>query len=240
MLHMRKAGGSTVRAAVKNLCQQMNIEFKGREGWAVDYFDWDKKSFKLLNLRHPFERFCSLYNAEGRWQFPASNWSAEHMIDENVIPFDDWFAQKVPIQSSSAPPLWRVPENFYVKTLCRTGSDEASQRRIRDQNINEVHYRSAILTLMQFDLVVICEGLRRADYVQFLSDRMLGSGKVEFEHKNATKKHQDLFDIRQHLTPAQKNKVMEANRWDLELYRFACHMVLEQTGIDLHPKTARL
>jgi hypothetical protein len=226
---MRKAGGSTARRLLKKYCSEHGIKFSAGEGMPLSHYRIEPDTFLVINLREPVQRVCSLYNAEGRWPFPATSWTADNMTPERAIPFEDWFRQREPIQSGLAPPLWRVPQNYYVKSLSGTGQEEPG-----GETVDASDYRHALRQLQRFDLVLICEWLHLNDFRRYVAERLSapGSKKIAVEHLNKTGQFQDVFDIRGHMTSHEWEMVAGGNRWDRELYRFACWQTARQAGIE--------
>jgi hypothetical protein len=237
LMHMRKAGGQTARRLLKNVCSRRRKTFKAVEGWPLDPFEIDDETFLVVNIRHPVDRICSLYNAEGRWRKLPRNWTTENMTAESAVPFDDWLLEKEPIQGPNAPPLWRATSNFYVKTLCGAGAKKRSRMELRQDAVTGSEYLRAVQFLQRVDLFLVCEWWRDDAFRRYVSTRLLGSGAgmIDIPHRNRTTQRQSLFDIRGHLTPAQRRGIEDANRWDLELYRYVCWQASKQAGMVLPP-----
>merc|ERR1712157_424336 len=68
-LHMRKAGGTTIRAFLGKVAKRYNLEFvinEGRRG-KVEMPTANGSTFYVTNLREPMARILSHYKYSGRW-----------------------------------------------------------------------------------------------------------------------------------------------------------------------------
>jgi len=99
---MRKAGGTTARRVLAKISEIHGIEFCAREGQPLDQDDLDEETFVVMNIRHPFDRTCSLFNDQGLWR--------GHDQHERTRVFDEWLTGEHCLPS--APPLWFLPRNF--------------------------------------------------------------------------------------------------------------------------------
>ena len=213
-MHMRKAGGTSLRKFIKQVCISHKIPFHATEGKPLNYGALEDDTFLVTNFRNPLERIFSLYNAEGVYPIQANG---KH------VPLDLWLDQETAIQTRILAPLWRHNSNFHVRTLSDSGSEHRSYENLRKREIKQSDYRSAVLNLQRIDLPVILEWLDNPSYLRHLTNRLLGpdSSSLKVPTLNRTAARQS-FDIRPSITPAQNNYLLESNRWDIELYRFAC------------------
>ena len=117
-LHMRKAGGTTVRAVLRQICQRKNIAFEAGEGRPLEHFGaMDEDTFLVMNFRHPVERICTHYNAEGRRSPPQAERTEGAKALEHTKDFAKWFERKHPVAAADKARLWLETKNYYVKTL---------------------------------------------------------------------------------------------------------------------------
>jgi len=206
LMHMRKAGGTTTRRVLEKVSDIHGIAFFAREGHPLCQDDLDEETFVVMNIRHPFDRTCSLFNASGLWR----------RLDkyERSRAFDEWLAGEHSIPT--APPLWLLPRNLYVRSVSNCSPDNKREMTQED-------YHAALVNLRHIDLLWICDWLKFKPYGEYLSSRLLGPGKglINFPHDNQTVWRHG-FDIRQELQPQQIEAVRQANRWDMELYQYAC------------------
>lgn len=234
-LHMRKAGGTTVRAVLNRVCTRLKIAFDHGEGVPLESCGaMDENTFLVVNFRHPVDRICSQYNYEGRRFLAGSGSSEPPGAWDSLVHFGNWFEQRDAVTGPEARPLWTVTKNYYVKSLCGFREEGASTRNFANLNVAAEEYRRAIAAMQRIDLVWICEWQKHENFVRYLEKRLLdsASGRLNVPHLNETSKLRGPFDIRRHLTEVQIQYMADVNRWDLELYRFACWRARLEAAID--------
>lgn len=220
---MRKAGGTTARRVLAKISEIHGIEFCAREGQPLDQDDLDEETFVVMNIRHPFDRTCSLFNDQGLWR--------GHDQHERTRVFDEWLTGEHCLPS--APPLWLLPRNLCVRTLANCRQTKAESYRDSNKEMTQADYHAALVNLRHIHLVWICDWLKFKPYCEYLSSRLLGPGKglIHFPHYNQTV-WRHSFDIRLELQPHQIEAVRQANRWDMELYQYACCQAAQAAGIE--------
>ncbi len=215
LVHLRKAGGTTMRRTLERICDLHGLRFSASEGWPMLSRDFDSKTFVVANFRDPLERIYSLYNNEGPWRGRVGGHKA--------VPFSVWLADLAIPGNSKLPPLWHCVSNYYVRSFSDFAApDRRSRRNVRDRVLTSKDYQKAVTGVMRVDLVVICEWLDQDLHRQYLSSHLLspGDGLMSFPRKNMTAlKHK--FDIRNDVGSKQNTDLLTDNLMDLELYRLA-------------------
>jgi hypothetical protein len=82
-LHMRKAGGTTIRRYLLKVAKHYNLTFEAREGKQTREIPMDANTLYVTNVREPVERAISNYKYDLRWDCKqlvnkASNYKASY------------------------------------------------------------------------------------------------------------------------------------------------------------------
>jgi hypothetical protein len=133
-LHLRKAGGTTLRAVLQRAAEHHGIEARMCEGSPVSWLDVSPTTFLVANFRDPLDRVRSLYQPGGDYPAIGSN---------NHIPFDQWLEPTTEIQNPRAPVLWRSVSDYYVRTFGAPRAGTVSSREIRQREMTQEDYRAA-------------------------------------------------------------------------------------------------
>lgn len=113
MLHLRKAGGTSLRRLLQTHCRRTGIEFEALEGRSTDRDELARahaSSSLVTCLRDPIERIKSSYRFEGRWKQ-----AADVRSPQDAVSFRDWIDRTLATEPS--PRLWTCVDNYYVKSL---------------------------------------------------------------------------------------------------------------------------
>ena len=151
-LHLRKAGGSSLRRALQQVCSFHEIPFVASEGRPLSHAELDDDTFLVTNSRDPLDRIFSLYNAEGFYLKQTKG---------KRVPFQQWLDPQTEIQVRQAPPLWRHTSNYHVRTFSDSGPERRSWEDIRTRGILQSDYHAAVVNLQRIDLPVVLEWLMR-------------------------------------------------------------------------------
>ncbi len=221
LLHMRKAGGTSCRRVLKKICQYHGIALRVEEGMPVDLETLPHDVFVVANFRHPVERVFSLFLSEGRFYGLDA--------DEPPLTLEAWLAGTRPRQHEDAPPLWREPYDYYVRTL------QGDYRRGGAVNsaASERNYNDALRRMRRLNTILITEWLDNPKYLRFLNAEfcMDETHHLEFPTLNRAARRLRPDPSVLPLTPEYRQQLLAANRRDTELYRHACARVADQAGL---------
>lgn len=242
LLHMRKAGGTTLRnylsALVENDREQLVYVAEGRT-FNVSCFHDQGEMMILTSLRQPLARILSSYWYEGRYDYkpaplvPGTDPAlAAAIYDETkakaAVPlsFQDWVRyvrqmDYIRWTRASARGVWYSVDNYYVQTLTN---------RYRHNTYAEVgkhDYELARRVLASFDVVMITEWMGWANQTAYVQESLGEKGKDPSRGMNQRNK---LIRVRDdtEIDREMFASVWRANTWDLLLYEFAKNLVTDR------------
>ncbi len=207
-LHMRKAAGTSMRALLESIGKRRGIEIDTQEGGILHQPRMGgARTFRITCLRDPLERVFSLYNFQGRW--PRADQDKD---PEQATPFAEW------LNTIPTPRTWRLWDesaDYYAKTLSGGPLDQ------RGIAVNERRLALARAVLERFDLVLILERLGDPAYDAWWSRRLGLPHPKRLPWHRKTRRKQNKYDIRDHITDDQRAEVVARNRFDIALYQYA-------------------
>lgn len=123
LLHMRKAGGSTLRSYLSDLVRRKRdhvVYVTEGDTYNISCFKDQGELLIVTSLRHPVDRILSAYWYEGRYRLGER--SPGITAPKTVVPFRKWLraawreeeAQKEDFRVRR---VWNCIDNYYVKTL---------------------------------------------------------------------------------------------------------------------------
>ena len=240
-LHMRKAGGSNVRAFLTCIAQASEhfmVSYTKGDWRAITVDEglgvgWHNESlgqyFSVTHLRNPVERVMSSYITEGRWELKDWKLSStdrrkKNRTEANAIPLADWIEghRRTPSGKKTAPYI----ANYYTARLLR---DKTSPLH-HDYTAAAIADATAVLD--RFDLVLVMEKFSDPKYVAcvkaFLNDTSpadLGVHRDWNTRNEAGGTAAGMLKLREQVKEAAKarepdayRRVVEGNSADTELY----------------------
>jgi len=160
--HVRKAGGTTLRAYLARVAEVLNIEFYYRE---AGKFENPTRSDTLYvsHLREPIARVLSNYKYEYRWD------CEEQLLQEDFQPtleniannLTKWF-KKQHLQSNCRANVWACSTNCNVKMFSHKKGVSKCEAPRKNTTEDEI-YRTAIEKIGGYNLVVDVERLFNSD-----------------------------------------------------------------------------
>jgi len=208
-LHMRKAGGTSLRALLGEAAQRQGLDFDAQEGGVLDFARLGgRNTFSVTCLREPVDRICSLYNFMGRWPHDVVP-----KTSETARPFAEWLDAR---PRRPTPLLWDESADYYTKTL--GGGSIAARGLGSDAECFERARRA----LQRFDMVLVFERFGQPDYDAWWRRRLALDADTKLPHRMRTIRRQSVYDIRDHLTDDLRANLAARNRWDSRLYRQIC------------------
>jgi len=143
LFHSRKAGGTTLRAALPNAVVEegYNIQRKKQPG-----------ELWVTSIRDPVDRLWSSFRYEGRWKGTRfSGWA------EKEISFNEWHARTNSTTCSRK--TWQCSANCFTRWFsgCTSGPTHNA-------------FPAAALTLSEFDVVVNMHRLQDATYAKLVQE----------------------------------------------------------------------
>eukprot|EP00563_Minutocellus_polymorphus_P020240 CAMPEP_0197718964 /NCGR_PEP_ID=MMETSP1434-20131217/2905_1 /TAXON_ID=265543 /ORGANISM="Minutocellus polymorphus, Strain CCMP3303" /LENGTH=299 /DNA_ID=CAMNT_0043303659 /DNA_START=102 /DNA_END=1001 /DNA_ORIENTATION=- len=169
MLHMRKAGGTTMRVFLKRVAETHNLTLRVSEGEPdTTTVDWER-TFRVTNLRHPIQRAISHYKYDQRWR--CSSASTESLKRRKFVPsernvkrtFEDFLHVGDRQTPNSRHPhrLWTCATNC----LARWATGHAAYVDVaHDTETARTLLEDAYNALCQYDLIVNTEWLANETY----------------------------------------------------------------------------
>jgi hypothetical protein len=118
LAHMRKAGGSTLRAYLKKVSKSFDLEFVAKEGFAFESPTTRNDTLYVTHLRDPIQRTLSHYRYEGRW--PCAVLKNKTATKKNSVDLSEWLESDHFYESlcrHRARPLWKCSWNCFTRWL---------------------------------------------------------------------------------------------------------------------------
>lgn len=242
LLHMRKAGGTTLRGYLSAVVEKKRdhlVYVSEGPTFNVSCFQDQGELVTITSLRHPMARILSSYWYEGRddshpppLEPGTSSVMAAAVFNQSEIEanlprsFPAWvsFVRKsdyIRWARMSARRVWHCVDSYYIQTLTN---------RYRRSTYNEVgrhDFELAKRVLASIDVVAITEWMgwtNQTTYIQHalgqegedLSEGLLQRNKLS-KAKNDGEIDRDVFA-----------ELWRANTWDILLYKFAQNLVQER------------
>jgi len=242
LLHMRKAGGTTLRGYLSALVEKVRdhlIYVSEGPTFNVSCFQDQGEMVTLTSLRHPMARILSSYWYEGRYDSSppplepsTSRVMAAAVFNETEVKatlpasFSAWirFVRRndyIRGARASARRVWNCVNSYYIQTLTNR------YRRSTYNDVGRQDFELAKRVLASFDVILITEWMgwtNQTAYVQHalgqegedISGGLLQRNKL-VKAKNDSEIDRDVFA-----------ELWRANSWDILLYEFAQNLVRER------------
>ncbi len=223
LLHMRKAGGTSLRRWLRSVHRERGLEVAVSEGRPLDLGLLSSPGHRTLavtSLRDPIDRLRSLYLHEGRWVQMD-----REQRPEAAVPFET-FLERHRSPKGRSVTTWKLTSNYYVRTL--TGVGTAFDL---DEPITSRHLDVAKKTLAAFDIVLLTRSLSSSPVRWYLRrttglDARLGHLRRGDEARFDTAVD-EIYD------PRVLDLARRLNEFDMELYRFAVKLVGDRVQADV-------
>ena len=242
--HLRKAGGTTVRAFLKKVYDLKHEE--GKELYTSHHSEFPFFSYHCLSvspltvyitsLRDPIERAISLYYYDG----PGKQ-NPESSVEE----WHDWLnagTQKLLenatlLRIGAAPGAYSYLQNYATHSLTQScsvvgpamcGKDNQGQDdkatpgcHLNPKNVDTVQLELAKEVVRSFDITLVVEhfGLRG---VSVLLQRTLGVKHIWLEHKNSANR---LKKPKRHILESVRERIRLENLMDTQLHQYAAGLL---------------
>jgi len=219
LLHMRKAGGTTLRHYLSRVARRFRIEFKAYEGNPTpDILTEESQDnvtrLYVTHLRHPVTRVVSHYLYENRW-------NCTNLPETITEPYDfsSNYTKKSLSEYLDTPGtprsnfLWGCNHDCYARWSTGVFTDEqlASEKDLLGR---------ARKTLSAYNLIIVTDWLKNPDYIKSI-ETLFGGVKgmhasvpmycgAKVQHAN------DLFPLE--VPPEMYYRIHEMNKIDLQLY----------------------
>ena len=213
LLHMRKAGGTSLRQYVRRLSGKVGLESSVIEGYTVDYqslFCRQDRTLYLTSIREPVARIKSSYLFEGRWHIEEK----ERRLD-NAVSFAEWVDRTS--NTTNTEFVWNCVSNYYIKTLI-------GYPKRGGEGIGVAELDLAREVLSRFDIVLITEWMSNPETHRYMRDKLdfdLAVPNVRYptESPNPVHDQSEIFDER------TLERIDADNMLDKELYQCARELV---------------
>ena len=187
-IHMRKAGGSTLRGYLRKVSQKLGLEYIVHEGSIMPrkfllppppssssssrYSTLDKSgTFYVTHVRDPMQRTISHYKYEGRWPChklvaAGNNNTSWTPTKKNARSFETFVNKtlKEAEQKKFRPNIWSCALNCHLQWLNILNKKETLQL----VNVSHVRYSEAynhaLKLAMEFDLIIDSDRLFRDEH----------------------------------------------------------------------------
>jgi hypothetical protein len=172
-VHMRKAGGSTIRGYLRTVAKRHNVTLDIVEGTPIEHPGNQTDTLYVTHIRHPVKRIISDFKYEARWPCLQLTRNVSYVPTlKNAEDFQNWI-NKTECHSSISPrygqQLWLCSTNCYVQWLnfgfpkrgCNSDDIAAKAER----------YDLALSSLSKFHLIIDVDRLfRDAGYGSMLEN----------------------------------------------------------------------
>jgi len=172
-LHMRKAGGTTIRFYLKKVAQVYNLTFVAAEGSKTVEAPMDNNTLYVTNLREPVARAISHYKYDHRWDCNQliHNKSFVPSINNTRGSLEDFIDQAHEKYSYQ---LWNCSSNCYTRwatgiyhegNSCSIGETDERVKLARE-------------LLFRYNVIINTERLRDEDYIRGIEEMFGVTGLV--------------------------------------------------------------
>jgi hypothetical protein len=178
MIHMRKAGGTTVKSYLREVAAKYNLQFQDFEGRLPPTpFEIDDTTLLVTHIREPSFRVLSHYKYEMRWNCKFLTNKSLHFqpSDNNTRISLESFVERVNKPTVSGPNkglLWECSHNCYAKWatgLCWKEPKFDKSEKCWSLGQSKGNLLSlARNVLFSYDLVIVIEWLKNPTYVKYL------------------------------------------------------------------------
>jgi len=166
LYHMRKAAGSSLRAALQQISRLYRVQFLETEGLTLDKSVLAEKITSSVVIRNPIDRILSLY-----WYEHVDYYFTVKKTPRNCSTFSRWIDAWIDGSQFKANTLKKYPdanyieiENYYVKSLI--GWSYSSKSPI---TVGMKEYKLACNMLQKFDIVLLTEWMKPKNQSEFLN-----------------------------------------------------------------------
>lgn len=209
LLHMRKAGGTSLRQYVRHLSDKVGLESRVIEGRTVDYkslFCRQDRTLYLTSIREPVARIKSSYRFEGRWHIEEK----ERRLD-NAVSFAEWVDRAS--NTTNTDFVWNCVSNYYIKTL-------VGYPKRGGEGIGVAELDLAREVLNRFDIVLITEWMSNPEIHRYVRNKLdfnqaIPNVRYPTESPNPVHEQSEIFDER------TLERIDADNMLDKELYQYA-------------------
>ena len=228
--HTRKAGGTSIRNFLQNVCHKYGLQFVVKEGWVFEpqhalagSYNHNTTLF-VTNLRQPIHRIESSYYFEGIW--PQKEM---HRTNETMRTTLEW--DFIVNNATLTPITWHRPANNFLwectsECYCKWfgGWDNTN----KTLNCSRAHFNLKD----HFDVVMVMEQLHDQEYLDNLS-KLFQAEDIPLLHmnlgrikKNTTAGSNSSNDTtapkapRPRFSQEERDFFVQKNQEDLQLYEY--------------------
>ena len=186
--HMRKAGGSTLRAYFTNVTQKYDLEFEFSEGTRIEEPGKRMDTIYITHVRDPVSRIISHYKYEGRWPCDQLVFNKSQFVPtmDNSMRFERWIASADHNGTCSSSRLrqigWKCTSNCYIRWInfprgfCKRSEELSMHHQPPKQQQGKFNnlYSRAQFRAYNFDVIIDIERLSRDSTYSSGIERMFG------------------------------------------------------------------
>lgn len=238
LLHMRKAGGSSMRRYMDDLLKvKPNYHLYVTEGdsFNVSCFHDQGEMVMLTTMRHPISRILSSYWFEGiNGKSRIKKKPEPGIADEGGVrlSFSEWVSELRDQYHNlngemKRKRVWVSVDNYYIRTLTSRYRDPLAPITRKD-------FELAKRVLSAFDAIVITEWMRWDNQTSYINS-ILGETSLSFPSRNINKAkpmQETSIDIE------TLELIQRLNFWDLQLYDYAKKLMTSRLEAFLHEQQA--
>lgn len=174
-LHMRKAGGSSLRGYFAQVAKKHGLKFKAAEGYLhPEQPGHDKQTLYITHVREPIARAISHYKYEKRWDCKTQLRKLNH--NDVFVPTDNNTVMSLynftTTNHSMSSKLWTCSSNCYARWASGlpahvVGRDDDDDDLLNGSNILQQLEQAARESLWNYNVIIVSEWLQQnPDYVK--------------------------------------------------------------------------
>lgn len=224
-LHMRKAGGTTIRYYLGRVARHYHLEIAVDEATPTEMPGSRNDTLYVTHLRHPVGRVISQFKYEGRWSCGQLVKNQTYVPTlENANDFQSWIEENECSYTGSnkgGSKLWKCSTNCFIQWLTLTPDSRKQGCITKHPSVINAKFAEAQAVLSKFDLVIDTERLRLESYARKIENYFGQRGLVGQKHNMYCGKQSTAANQKNPLSIANSTleDLYERNGLDLELFR---------------------